>query len=302
MSISFAGKVAIVTGAGLGLGRSHALQFATRGARVVVNDLGPDGQPSETALAVVAEIEAAGGEAMANGANVANMAQVEDMVKQAMAKWGRIDILVNNAGILRDKSFGKMSLDEFRLVIDVHLMGSVNCTKAVWDIMKEQNYGRIVMTSSSSGIFGNFGQSNYSAAKMAVIGLMNTLSIEGQKNNIHVNGLAPTALTQMTEGLMPENSKDLLTPETVTPAVLFLCSENAPTKIIMGAGAGTFAVSRIYETDGLWLPEDQQSPEGIAANWDKIYNNAEQKELAGAWEQTLKFVTKAAEAKGLDLS
>jgi NAD(P)-dependent dehydrogenase (short-subunit alcohol dehydrogenase family) len=291
MSISFAGKVAIVTGAGLGLGRSHALQFAARGARVVVNDLGPDGQPSATALAVVAEIEAAGGEAMAHGANVANMAQVEDMVKQAMAKWGRIDILVNNAGILRDKSFGKMSLDEFRLVIDVHLMGSVNCTKAVWDIMKEQNYGRIVMTSSSSGIFGNFGQSNYSAAKMAVIGLMNTLSIEGQKNNIHVNGLAPTALTQMTEGLMPENSKDLLTPETVTPAVLFLCSENAPTKIIMGAGAGTFAVSRIYETDGLWLPEDQQSPEGIAA-----------KELAGAWEQTLKFVTKAAEAKGLDLS
>jgi NAD(P)-dependent dehydrogenase (short-subunit alcohol dehydrogenase family) len=291
-----------VTGAGLGLGRSHALQFAARGARVVVNDLGPDGQPSATALAVVAEIEAAGGEAMAHGANVANMAQVEDMVKQVMAKWGRIDILVNNAGILRDKSFGKMSLDEFRLVIDVHLMGSVNCTKAVWDIMKQQNYGRIVMTSSSSGIFGNFGQSNYSAAKMAVIGLMNTLSIEGQKNNIHVNGLAPTALTQMTEGLMPENSKDLLTPETVTPAVLFLCSENAPTKIIMGAGAGTFAVSRIYETDGLWLPEDQQSPEGIAANWDKIYNNAEQKELAGAWEQTLKFVTKAAEAQGLDLS
>jgi len=302
MSISFAGKVAIVTGAGLGLGRSHALQFAARGARVVVNDLGPDGQPSATALAVVAEIEAAGGEAMAHGANVANMAQVEDMVKQVMAKWGRIDILVNNAGILRDKSFGKMSLDEFRLVIDVHLMGSVNCTKAVWDIMKQQNYGRIVMTSSSSGIFGNFGQSNYSAAKMAVIGLMNTLSIEGQKNNIHVNGLAPTALTQMTEGLMPENSKDLLTPETVTPAVLFLCSENAPTKIIMGAGAGTFAVSRIYETDGLWLPEDQQSPEGIAANWDKIYDNSGQKELAGAWEQTLKFVTKAAEAQGRDLT
>lgn len=301
MSISFEGKVVIVTGAGLGLGRSHAMQFAARGAKVVVNDLGPDGQPSESSLAVVAEIEAAGGEAMAHGANVANMEQVEDMVKQAMDKWGRIDILVNNAGILRDKSFGKMTLDEFRLVVDVHLMGSVNCTKAVWGIMKEQNYGRIVMTSSSSGIFGNFGQSNYSAAKMAVVGLMNTLSIEGQKNNIHVNSLAPTALTQMTEGLLPENAKDLLTPETVTPAVLFLCSEQAPTKCIMGAGAGTFAVSRIYETDGVWLPEDQQSPEGIAANWDKIYGNTEQKELAGAWEQTLKFVTKSAAGQNLDL-
>lgn len=301
MSISFEGKVAIVTGAGLGLGRSHALQFAARGAKVVVNDLGPEGQASESSLAVVAEIEAAGGEAMAHGANVANMEQVEDMVKQAMDKWGRIDILVNNAGILRDKSFGKMTLDEFRLVVDVHLMGSVNCTKAVWDIMKAQNYGRIVMTSSSSGIFGNFGQANYSAGKMAVIGLMNTLSIEGQKNNIHVNGLAPTALTQMTDGLLPENAKDLLTPETVTPAVLFLCSEQAPTKCIMGAGAGTFAVSRIYETDGVWLPEDQQSPEGIAANWDQINGNAEQKELAGAWEQTLKFVTKSAEGQNLDL-
>lgn len=301
MSISFEGKVAIITGAGLGLGRSHALSFAQRGAKVVVNDLGPDGQPSESSLAVVAEIEAAGGEAMAHGANVANMDQVEDMVKQAMDKWGRIDILVNNAGILRDKSFGKMTLEEFRLVIDVHLMGSVNCTKAVWDIMKAQNYGRIVMTSSSSGIFGNFGQANYSAAKMALVGLMNTLSIEGQKNNIHVNGLAPTALTQMTEGLMPENAQDLLTPETVTPAVLFLCSEQAPSKCIMGAGAGTFAVTRIYETDGVWLPEDQQSPEGIAANWDKIYADGERKELAGAWEQTLKFVTKSAEGQGLDL-
>ena len=301
MSISFEGKVAIVTGAGIGLGRSHAMQFAARGAKVVVNDLGPEGLPSESSLAVVAEIEAAGGEAMAHGANVANMEQVEDMVKQAMDKWGRIDILVNNAGILRDKSFGKMTLDEFRLVVDVHLMGSVNCTKAVWDIMKAQNYGRIVMTSSSSGIYGNFGQANYSAAKMAVVGLMNTLSIEGQKNNIHVNGLAPTALTQMTEGLMPENALDLLGPETVTPAVLFLCSEQAPTKCIMGAGAGTFAVSRIYETDGVWLPEDQQSPEGIAANSDKIYGNTEQKELAGAWEQTLKFVTKSAEGQNLDL-
>jgi NAD(P)-dependent dehydrogenase (short-subunit alcohol dehydrogenase family) len=305
MSIRYDGQVAIVTGSGGGLGRSHAIELAKRGAKVVINDLGGaadgTGGSSEAAMAVVAEIEALGGEAIANGANVAKYDEVEAMVKQAMDKWGRVDILVNNAGILRDKSFGKMTLDEFRLVVDVHLFGSVNCTKAVWDIMKAQNYGRIVMTSSSSGIYGNFGQANYSAAKMAVVGLMNTLSIEGQKNNIHVNGLAPTALTQMTEGLMPENALDLLGPETVTPAVLFLCSEQAPTKCIMGAGAGTFAVSRIYETDGVWLPEDQQSPEGIAANWDKIYGNTEQKELAGAWEQTLKFVTKSAEGQNLDL-
>ncbi|MFT7261274.1 MAG: NAD(P)-dependent dehydrogenase (short-subunit alcohol dehydrogenase family), partial [Glaciecola sp.] len=205
MSIRYDNQVAIVTGAGAGLGRSHAIALAARGAKVVVNDLGnADGSLSQGALDVVAEIQKAGGEAIANGANVANMQQVQSMIEEVMTLWSRVDILVNNAGILRDKSFGKMSIEDFQLVLDVHVMGSVNCTKAVWDIMKHQNYGRIVMTTSSSGLYGNFGQANYGAAKMAVVGLMNTLCIEGQKNNIKVNCLSPTARTAMTEELIED--------------------------------------------------------------------------------------------------
>lgn len=304
MSIRYDGKVAIVTGAGNGLGRSHALELAKRGAKVVVNDLGGtvdgSGGNSEASLAVVAEIEAMGGEAMAHGANVANFEQVQDMVKQTVDKWGRVDILVNNAGILRDKSFGKGTMDDYRLVVDVHLMGSVYCTKACWDIMKEQNYGRIVVTTSSSGLYGNFGQTNYGSAKMGVIGMMNTLAQEGAKNNIKINALAPTAGTRMTEGLIPEKSFELLTPETVTPAVLFLVSEDAPTRTILGAGAGSFAVAKIVETEGMYLPDDQQTPEGIAANWDAISNGGERVLQAG-FEQTIKMVGKAAEAKGIKL-
>ena len=208
MSISFEGQVVIVTGAGNGLGKSHAIELARRGAKVMINDLGVakdgTGSSSEAAKAVVEEIKAFGGEAISHGANVANFDEVEDMVKLTMDTWGRVDVLINNAGILRDKSFSKMTLDEFKLVIDVHLMGSVNCTKAVWEIMKAQEYGRIVMTTSSSGLYGNFGQSNYGAAKMAVIGLMNTLVIEGKKQNIRVNALSPTAGTRMLEGLVPQ--------------------------------------------------------------------------------------------------
>ena len=209
MSIRYDDKVAIVTGAGQGLGRSHAIELAKRGAKVVINDLGGSkdgsGGSSEAALSVVAEIEAMGGEAIANGANVADYDAVEAMVKQTMDKWGRIDILVNNAGILRDKSFIKASLDDFKLVVDVHLMGTVNCTKACWGIMRDQGYGRVVVTTSSSGLYGNFGQSNYGAAKMGVIGLMNTLAQEGAKYDIRVNALAPTAGTRMTEGLIPDS-------------------------------------------------------------------------------------------------
>ena len=304
MTIRYDGKVAIVTGAGGGLGRSHAIELASRGARVVVNDLGGsvngEGQNSEAALAVVREIEAAGGEAMAHPANVANMDEVTDMVEQAMAKWGRIDILVNNAGILRDKSFSKMELADFRTVLDVHLMGSVNCTKAVWEIMKAQEYGRIVMTSSSSGLYGNFGQSNYGAAKLGVVGFMNTLAQEGAKYNIRVNALAPTAGTRMTEGLMSEQAFNLLTPETVTPAVLFMVAEDAPTHTIIGAGAGAYAVAKIVETDSVWLPEDQQTPEGIAAHWEQISQGSETQLKAG-FEQTFKMVGKAAEGLGIKL-
>ncbi len=234
MSIRYDGKVAIVTGSGGGLGRCHAIELAKRGAKVVINDLGGgvdgSGGSSEAARAVVAEIEALGGEAIANGANVAKYNEVEAMVKQAMDKWGRVDILVNNAGILRDKSFTKGTLEDFRLVLDVHLMGSVHCTKACWEIMREQAYGRIVVTTSSSGLYGNFGQANYGSAKMGVIGLMNTLSQEGAKYNIRINALAPTAATRMTEGLIPAEALALLTPETVTPAVLYMVSEDAPTR------------------------------------------------------------------------
>ncbi|MGR3569593.1 MAG: SDR family NAD(P)-dependent oxidoreductase, partial [Pseudooceanicola nanhaiensis] len=218
MSISFEGRVAIVTGAGVGLGRSHALGLAARGAKVVVNDLGVatdgTGQSSEAARSVVAEIEAAGGEAMAHGANVTDAAQVQDMVDQAIDKWGKVDILVCNAGILRDKTFSKMTLEDFELVVKVHLMGSVIPTKALWEHFKANEYGRIVYTTSASGLYGNFGQSNYGAAKAGVVGLMNVLTQEGAKYNIKANILAPTAATRMTEGLLPQQVLELLKPET----------------------------------------------------------------------------------------
>ena len=304
MSIRYDGKVAIVTGAGQGLGRSHAIELAKRGAKVVINDLGGgvdgSGGSSEAAKSVVAEIEALGGEAIANGANVAKYDEVEAMVKQAMDKWGRVDILVNNAGILRDKSFTKGSLEDFRLVLDVHLMGSVNCTKACWEIMREQSYGRIVVTTSSSGLYGNFGQTNYGSAKMGVIGMMNTLAQEGAKYNIHINALAPTAGTRMTEGLIPEEAFALLTPETVTPAVLYMVSEDAPTKTIICAGAGAYSVAKIIETDGIWLPPAEQTPEGIAANWDAISSPVGETQPQAGFEQTVKMTGKAMEGLGLN--
>jgi NAD(P)-dependent dehydrogenase (short-subunit alcohol dehydrogenase family) len=295
--IRFDGKVAIVTGAGGGLGRSHALGLASRGAKVIINDLGGsvngEGQASEAAQKVVAEIIAMGGEAIANGGNVAHYDDMQQMAKQAMDAFGRIDILVNNAGILRDKSFSKMEAADFKQVMDVHVTGSFNCTKAVWDIMKAQNYGRIVFTSSSSGLYGNFGQTNYSAAKAAMMGLMNTLHIEGAKNNIRVNCLAPTAATRMTESLIPADALALLTPESITPGVLYLVSENAPSRVILCAGAGAFAQTRVYETDGIYIPMSERTPETIEARFAEIQANGTQKELTGAFEQTGKFVMKA---------
>ncbi|HID9776574.1 TPA: SDR family NAD(P)-dependent oxidoreductase [Pseudomonas aeruginosa] len=305
MTIRFDGQVAIVTGAGNGLGRSHALGLAARGAKVVINDLGGardgSGASSAAAQAVVEEIRAAGGEAIANGANVANYEEVQTMVEQARAQWGRVDILINNAGILRDATFAKGSLDDFWKVVDVHLRGTVNCTKAVWELMREQNYGRIVLTSSASGLYGNFGQANYGTAKAAMLGLMNVLHIEGQKNNIRVNVLAPTAATRMTEGLIPPAVAPLLAPETITPGLLFLASEGAPSKVILGAGAGVFACSHLYETDGLFLHEQERTPEVIAERFGEISNPEGQASLEGAFDQTMRFVRKAAGALGVKL-
>ena len=305
MTIRFDGRVAIVTGAGNGLGRAHALGLAARGARVVVNDLGAarDGSGGSSAAAekVVEEIRAAGGEAMADGANVADFAQVQAMVARAKAEWGRIDILVNNAGILRDKSFAKMELADFRTVLDVHLMGSVHCTKAVWDTMREQNYGRIVMTTSSSGLYGNFGQSNYGAAKAGVVGLMNVLAQDGRKNDIRVNTLSPTAATRMTQDLIPPDMLALMTPESITPGLLYLVSDDAPTRTILCAGAGAFAVAQIIETQGAYFPEGERTPEAIAARFAEIADPAGAEALAGALQQTDKFVHMAAEAEGISL-
>jgi len=273
MTMRFDGRVAIVTGAGGGLGREHALALAARGAKVVVNDLGGardgSGGSATAAEAVVAEIEAAGGEAMANAASVTDYAAVQAMVDQTMAKWGRIDILVNNAGVLRDKTFAKMELDDFRFVVDVHLMGAVNCTKAVWEIMRSQNYGRIVMTTSSSGLYGNFGQSNYGAAKMALVGLMQTLSIEGAKNDIRVNCLAPTAHTRMTEDLGAALPLEALGPELVTPGLLHLVSEAAPTRVILAAGAGGFERAYVTLTQGVHVT-GADAPEQVAAQFDAV--------------------------------
>lgn len=296
MSITLDGQVAVVTGAGQGLGRCHALALAERGAKVVVNDLSND-----NASSVVAQIKAAGGEAMAHGANVAEMAQVSDMVAQAMDAWGRIDILVNNAGILRDKTFHKMSMDEFRLVIDVHLMGSANCTRAVWEIMREQSYGRVVFTTSSTGLYGNFGQANYGAAKMAMVGLMNTLHLEGAKYDIRVNCLAPAAGTAMTEGLFPQEVFDLLTPESVSPGVVFLVSPEAPSRVILAAGGGAFAMFKGFETDGISLLPDNLSAEGVAAAWDIIADEQGMQNFTSGFEQATKFATKNAAKIGIKI-
>ena len=266
--IDLTGRVAIVTGAGGGLGRAHALLLARRGAKVVVNDLG------DAAEAVAQEIRDAGGDARAAFGSVADFDFVQRMAQDTLATWRRIDILVNNAGILRDKTFAKMDLDDFRLVLDVHLMGAVHCTKAVWEVMREQHYGRIVMTTSRSGLFGNFGQSNYGAAKMALVGLMQTLALEGRKYDIRVNCIAPSAATRMMEGLLPQEQLEMLRPELVSPAVLALVSEQAPTRTILCAGAGSFEVSNITLTQGAHLGEGPQVAEHILARLGEIGDRA----------------------------
>ena len=293
MAIRFDNKVAIVTGAGGGIGKEHALELAKRGAKVVVNDLGGsvDGSgASDAANEVVELIKSEGGEAISNGASVTDLDAVKAMVNETMEKWGRIDILVNNAGILRDKSFHKVTLEDFNLVMDVHFQGSLNCTHTIYPIMREQEYGRIIFTSSASGVYGNFGQTNYGSAKMAMIGLMNTLKLEGQNKNIFTNSITPVAYTRMTEGLIPKDFGKNLSSEFITPAVIYLASEEAPNGVTIAAGAGVFSRILIHETMGvsLGMGEDM-TPENIHANWDKISDMTEARALQNGGEQTLKF-------------
>lgn len=292
MSIRFDDKVVIVTGAGGGLGRSHVLEFARRGASVVVNDLGGtvdgSGGSSAAAEAVVREITENGGTAIANGSSVTDESGVALMVEQTMAAFGRIDVLVNNAGILKDKSFHNMPMEDFDSVLDVHLAGSAKATRAVWPIMRAQAYGRVLFTSSSSGLYGNFGQANYGAAKMGVVGLMNTLKIEGQKYNIHCNALSPVAYTRMTSDLMPPEAEEMVTPERVTPAVIYLTGEAAPNGTIIAAGAGAFAKVEIVESAGAYLGETPTA-EDVADNWSSITDMNKAKALFMGGEQTGKF-------------
>ena len=297
-AIRFDDRVAIVTGAGNGLGRCHALGLAARGCKVVVNDPGGalDGSGnSPAAEKVAAEIAAAGGGAVADAADVTNSAQVAAMVERALQRWGRIDILVNNAGILRDKSFAKMAIEDFRAVIEVHLMGAVHCAKAIWETMRAQNYGRVVFTSSSSGLYGNFGQANYGAAKAAMIGLMKVLDQEGRKNDIRVNILSPTAATRMTESLLPAEDRALLDPASVTPGLLYLVSDEAPSGVMLCAGAGCFARAEVVETPGLYLSPEERTPETIAARFAEISAPESEATLADAWAQTKKYVAMARE-------
>jgi NAD(P)-dependent dehydrogenase (short-subunit alcohol dehydrogenase family) len=286
----FDGQVAIVTGAARGLGRAHALGLAARGAKVLVSDLGDAGAPSQASQSVAAEIVASGGTALANAADVADPAAAPEAVCQALDAWGRVDVLVNNAGILRDKSFANMDPDDFDRVIKVHLLGTAHFTRAVWGSMRTQNYGRVVFTSSASGIYGNFGQANYGAAKAAMIGLMNVLHLEGAKYDIRVNTLVPSAATDMTRALLPAEALELLAPENVTPAVLFLCGRDAPSRTILSAGAGVFNVTHIQEGPGLFLPPSDRTPEGIAANWAAISARDALQDMGNALAQTQKFI------------
>jgi NAD(P)-dependent dehydrogenase (short-subunit alcohol dehydrogenase family) len=305
MTFRFDGRVAIVTGAGNGLGRAHALALASRGAKVVVNDFGGardgTGGSLTSAESVVEEIRGLGGVAIADGADVSNFEQVQAMVERATSEWGRVDLLCANAGILRDRSLAKMEIADFAKVIDVHLNGTFYCCKAVWNGMRERNYGRIVVTTSSSGLFGNFGQANYGAAKAGIVGLMNVLAVEGRKNDIRVNTISPTAATRMTEELLPPQALALMRPEAITPAVLYLLAEDAPTRTIMGAGAGSFAVIKIMETEGINLPPSDWTPEAIAAHFPEIGDMSTVKALENAFQQTNKYVSQAAARAGVKL-
>jgi len=278
MQITFNGRVAVVTGAGTGLGRDYALALARRGAKVVVNDLGANlqgrGRSSESAQSVADEIIALGGEALASGANVADEEEVAQMMAAVRERWGRVDIVINNAGIIRDKTFQKMTRSEFSAVLDVHLLGSVNTTAAAWPLMREQAYGRVVMTTSISGLYGNFGQANYSAAKMAVVGLMKTLQIEGRKHGIHVNTICPGAYTRMADSVIDAEQAQLMAQnmkcQHVTPAVVYLCGEQAPQAAVLLASGRVVSRAYIAETEGVLMEEEQLTPESIKEHFQRI--------------------------------
>ncbi len=300
MSISFTDRIAIVTGAGGGLGRAYALELGRRGAKVVVNDLGAarDGTGhSDAALAVVEEIRAAGGEAMSNGGSVTEYEQMTEMVAKAKEAWGSVHILINNAGILRDKTFVKMEPADFELVVKVHLIGSANATKAVWETMREQGYGRVLMTTSSAGLGGNFGQANYASAKLGLVGLAKTLHLEGAKSNIRVNSLSPTAGTRMTQDIFPEEAFQAFSPESVAAAALFLVSEDAPSGTIVGAGGGVYQAGWVTMNEGLLLPPAEQTVEGVAAQWARISDRSTDAPVQNGMEQSMHALTMLTKAR-----
>ncbi len=292
MAITFNDQVAIVTGGARGLGRGYALALAMRGAKVAIVDLG------EEAEKTAAEIRSEGGKATAYQLDVTNFHDVEAMVASTLSAWGRVDIAINNAGIVRDRTFAKMDLDDYKTVVDVHLMGSVNVCKAVWPTMREQQYGRIVLTTSASGMYGIFGQSNYAAAKASLLGLMNVLHMEGEKYGIHVNTIMPMAATKMTEGLLSPEAERLLTPASVAPGVLFLVSREAPSRVILSAGAGSFARVYVTETEGVSFAKDQLSPEAIAEHFDEISDPTHWRMISEGFQQAEKLTTAALNAQG----
>lgn len=293
--IDFTGRVAIVTGAGGGLGRTYALEMGKRGAKVVVNDFGGsrDGTGGGSTMAdnVVKEIKDAGGEAVANYDGVHTREGGQNLVRQAIETFGKVDIVVNNAGILRDKSFTKMEENLWDPVVAVHLKGAYNVTQPAFLNMRENSYGRIVMTTSGTGLFGNFGQTNYGAAKLGLVGLQNSLRIEGEKYNIKVNTIAPVAGTRMTEDIMPPEVFQKLNPEYVTPVVLYLCSETCQdTGKILCAGAGLVQAAGIFVNNGVFLGPDPSSPEAVAENWAKITEMKDLKQLANVMDQSMEIM------------
>ena len=291
MAITFDDQVAIVTGAGRGLGRGYALALAERGAKVAIVDLGED------AAKTAEEIRSQGGIAEAYQVDVTNFHDVENMVARILEGWGRIDIAINNAGILRDKTFAKMDLGDYKSVVDVHLMGSVNVCKAVWPTMRDRQYGRIVLTTSSSGMFGIFGQSNYAAAKSSMLGLMNVLHMEGEKAGIRVNSVMPMAATKMTQGLLDPEAEKLLTPEAVAPGVLFLVSKDAPSRVMLSAGAGSFARVYVSETEGVSFAKEDLSPEAVAEHFAEISDQAHTRIYTEGFQQAKKLAAAAVRAQ-----